>query len=191
MSNKFKLKRKLISIALALVLAAQPLASFPMNVFAGTGKNSILTAPRMQKKTVTVPISTTFSVPLTFTVTFIKSDPASFPGTGTVTFTVTDTVTGSVITIASGTFTVPVIGSGNDTLIGAVNFTGSGSGTVIGTVNFTGSVELIESGFKSGSLTFTGNLSVPGDLMVPVDVTARVTDNSIDIQAQPQPPAAP
>ena len=45
MRNKFKLKKKLVSIALALVLAAQPLASLPMNVFAGTGKNGMLTAP--------------------------------------------------------------------------------------------------------------------------------------------------
>ncbi len=45
MSNKFKLKKKLVSIALALVLAAQPLASLPMNVFAGTGENGMLTAP--------------------------------------------------------------------------------------------------------------------------------------------------
>ena len=45
MSNKFKLKKKLVSIALALALAAQPLASFPMNVFAGTGKNGVMEAP--------------------------------------------------------------------------------------------------------------------------------------------------
>ena len=45
MSNKFKLKKKLVSIALALALAAQPLASFPMNVFAGTGKNGVMKAP--------------------------------------------------------------------------------------------------------------------------------------------------
>ena len=45
MRNKFKLKKKLVSIALALVLAAQPLASLPMNVFAGTGENGMLTAP--------------------------------------------------------------------------------------------------------------------------------------------------
>ncbi len=45
MRNKFKLKKKLASIALALVLAAQPLASLPMNVFAGTGKTGVITAP--------------------------------------------------------------------------------------------------------------------------------------------------
>ena len=45
MSNKFKVKKKLVSIALALFLAAQPLASFPMNVFAGTGKNGVIKAP--------------------------------------------------------------------------------------------------------------------------------------------------
>ena len=101
MRNKFKLKKKLISIALALALAAQPLASFPMNVFAGTDKNKLIMAPRIEKKTVSVPVPTTFSVPLTGTV-FI-------------------------------------------------------------------------------------------DVTVPVDVTARVTDNSIDIEAtaQPQPPAEP
>ena len=46
MSNKFKVKKKLASIALALSLAVQPLSSFPMNVFAGTGKNGVMTAPR-------------------------------------------------------------------------------------------------------------------------------------------------
>ena len=35
MYNKFKVKKKIISIALALVLAVQPFASFPMNAFAG------------------------------------------------------------------------------------------------------------------------------------------------------------
>ena len=35
MYNKFKVKKKIISIALAIALAAQPLATFPMNVFAG------------------------------------------------------------------------------------------------------------------------------------------------------------
>ena len=45
MSNKFKVKKKVISIALALVLAAQPLCAFPMNVFAGTGKNGVIKAP--------------------------------------------------------------------------------------------------------------------------------------------------
>ncbi len=45
MSNKFKLKKKLVSIALALALGVQPLASFPMNVFAGTGKNGVQEAP--------------------------------------------------------------------------------------------------------------------------------------------------
>ena len=45
MRNKFKLKKKLVSIALALALAAQPLASLPMNVFAGTGKTGVMMAP--------------------------------------------------------------------------------------------------------------------------------------------------
>ncbi len=45
MRNKFKLKKKLISIALALALATQPLTTLPMNVFAGTGENGMLTAP--------------------------------------------------------------------------------------------------------------------------------------------------
>ena len=45
MFSKFKVKKKLVSIALALALAAQPLASFPMNVFAGTGKNGVMVAP--------------------------------------------------------------------------------------------------------------------------------------------------
>ena len=43
MYNKFKVKKKVISIALALALAAQPLATLPMNVFAGTGKNGVYT----------------------------------------------------------------------------------------------------------------------------------------------------
>ena len=45
MRNKFKVKKKLVAIALALVLAAQPLCAFPMNVFAGTGKNGVIKAP--------------------------------------------------------------------------------------------------------------------------------------------------
>ena len=45
MHNKFKVKKKLISIALTLVLAAQPLVTLPMNVFAGTGKNGVIKAP--------------------------------------------------------------------------------------------------------------------------------------------------
>ncbi len=49
MYNKFKVKKKVISIALALALAAQPLASFPMNVFAGTGKKGVMTAPELVK----------------------------------------------------------------------------------------------------------------------------------------------
>ena len=49
MSNKFKVKKKLVSIALALALAAQPLASLPMNVFAGTGKNGVIKAPELVK----------------------------------------------------------------------------------------------------------------------------------------------
>ena len=44
MYNKFKVKEKLISIALALALAAQPLATQPMNVFAGEGKNDVIKA---------------------------------------------------------------------------------------------------------------------------------------------------
>ncbi len=63
MYNKFKVKKKVISIALALALATQPLATLPMNVFAntppmnifaytppmnvsaGTGKNGVMVAP--------------------------------------------------------------------------------------------------------------------------------------------------
>ena len=43
MYNKFKVKKKVISIALALALATQPLTTLPMNVFAGTGKNGVYT----------------------------------------------------------------------------------------------------------------------------------------------------
>ena len=74
MSNKFKLKKKLVSIALALVLAAQPLASLPMNVFAGTDKNNLIMAPRIEKKTVSVPVPTTFTVPLTYRYTYNTSN---------------------------------------------------------------------------------------------------------------------
>ena len=45
MSNKFKVKKKLVAIVLALALAVQPLCAFPMNVFAGTGKNGVIKAP--------------------------------------------------------------------------------------------------------------------------------------------------
>ena len=48
MSNKFKVKKKLVSIALALALGVQPLASLPMNVFAGTGKNGVIMAPTVE-----------------------------------------------------------------------------------------------------------------------------------------------
>ena len=51
MYNKFKVKKKVISIALALALAAQPLATLPMNVFAGTGKNGVIKAPKTKKVT--------------------------------------------------------------------------------------------------------------------------------------------
>ena len=45
MHNKFKVKKKLISIALALVMTSSQIATFPMNVFAGTGKNDVIKAP--------------------------------------------------------------------------------------------------------------------------------------------------
>ena len=48
MSNKFKVKKKLVSIILALALGAQPLASLPMNVFAGTGKTGVMKAPEIK-----------------------------------------------------------------------------------------------------------------------------------------------
>ena len=47
MSNKFKVKKKLVAIVLALALAVQPLCAFPMNVFAGTGKNGVIKAPTL------------------------------------------------------------------------------------------------------------------------------------------------
>ena len=47
MHNKFKIIKKIISIALALVMASSSIASLPMNVFAGTGKNGVTTAPKM------------------------------------------------------------------------------------------------------------------------------------------------
>ena len=49
MYNKFKVKKKVISIALALALAAQPLCSFSMNAFAGTGKTGVMKAPELVK----------------------------------------------------------------------------------------------------------------------------------------------
>ena len=48
MYNKFKIIKKIISIALALIMAASPVATFPMQVFAGTGSNGVIKAPTIK-----------------------------------------------------------------------------------------------------------------------------------------------
>lgn len=49
MYNKFKVKKKIISIALALVMASSSIASLPMHVFAGTGENGVIKASELVK----------------------------------------------------------------------------------------------------------------------------------------------
>ena len=45
-----KIKRKFVSLMLAASLAGSPLATFPMNVFAGTGKTGVIKAPEMEQQ---------------------------------------------------------------------------------------------------------------------------------------------
>ena len=45
-----KINRKFISLMLAASLAGSPFATFPMNVFAGTGKNGVIKAPEMEQQ---------------------------------------------------------------------------------------------------------------------------------------------
>ena len=145
MFSKFKLKKKLVSIALALVLAAQPLATLPMNVLAGTDKNKIIMAPRIEKKTVSVPVPTTFTVPLkvtiigtydasnkifTITSTVVSSTPLPgtvklgntviSPGDVTIAF---DTSTSNFSISNLVTFTLPVTVTGNGITIASGTFT--------------------------------------------------------------------
>ncbi len=225
MSNKFKLKKKLVSIALALALGVQPLASFPMNVFAGTGKNGVMTAPRIEKKTVSVPVPTTFTVPLnvtiigtyddsakTFTITSIAVRSTLLPGTvklgntvispgnvtiafdtstssfsisELVTFTLPVTVTGNGITIASGTFTIADTDMNTSTCTHI--FTGTFTQSSGNAVTFTLPDHVVGAFNNTSGIVityaFAGYLSFPCDLMVPVNVTAKVTDDSIDIEA--------
>ncbi len=164
MFSKFKVKKKLVSIALALALAAQPLASFPMNVFAGTGKTGVQTAPRIQKKTVSVPVPTTFTVPLTGT----------FSCTGN---SAPYTITEAVPATASFPVTIPV--KLGDTVISS-----PGNVSVLLDSNVAEPETNVYTVPVTFTDTFTGNLSFPCELMVPVDVTARVTDDNIDIEAK-------
>ena len=40
-----------------MLLAAQPLATLPMNVFAGTGSHGVPTVPREREETISVPVT--------------------------------------------------------------------------------------------------------------------------------------
>ena len=207
MFSKFKVKKKLVSIALALVLAAQPLATLPMNVFAGTDKNNLMMAPRIEKKTVSVTSAFVGTVTGNGTGSWsywyhngdygdTSTDFISLNFTGVCIVPAPVPVNAPVLVTFYGTFTGLINGHG--TFTSPVTFTSSVTAPVTAPVTFTlnGSsinVNLLTGDVHTarGSLNGTGTVFV--DNTVPVDVTARVTDSNIDIEATAasQPPAEP
>ncbi len=200
MRNKFRLKNKLVSMALALLLAAQLLASFPMNVFAGTGSHGMPTAPRIKTEKVSVTSAFVCTVNANSTGMWKR-----FTSTGTSSFN-TDVYpvnfTGVCIVPAPVTVDAPVVATFYGTLTGEMpkdhaTFTcpitfdkpvaPSVEFNIHGSITINGPFEGLSYISVTGGISGTG--TVVADLTVPVDVTAKVTDDKIDIQAtaSPQP----
>ena len=112
-----KIKRKFVSLILAASLAVSSLAAFPMNVFAGTGKNGVIKAPKTKKVTGILfsgcPTNNIINIGKEYTLTAIFLPPDAYVDYKKVEWSSSDTNvatvdknTGKVTAKAPGTVTI-------------------------------------------------------------------------------------